>query len=112
MLLQSCCLTDDNSIGESSISKRFGCFILLLGSRERYYFCCCLSLFFLSLESSHLIVRASCATMTSKDGNSKGRMERDLTTEVMRERIIVYEPAGGCTSGVTKTKSKESQRES
>ena len=68
--------------------------------------------FFFSLESSHLIVRASCATMTSKDGNSKGRMKRDLTTEVMRERIIVYEPAGGCTSGVTKTKSKESQRES
>ena len=45
--------------------------------------------------------------MTSKDGTSKGRMERGLTAEVMRERIIVYQPAGGCTSGVTYTKSKE-----
>ena len=54
-------------------------------------------------------IRASCATTTSKDGNSKGRVERGPTTEVMCS-IIVHQPAGGCTSGVTQTKSKESQR--
>ena len=70
------------------------------------------SFFYFPLESSHLIVRAYCATMTSKDGNSKRRMELGLTTAVMRERIIVYQPTDGCTSGVTLTKSKESQRES
>ena len=93
-LCYSLCLTDDNSIGKSIINKRPEWFLFFLSSRGRYTIADAVCVFFSSSLGNLLI--SSCARpvlLWRVRGNSKGRIERDPTTEVMRERIIVYQLA-------------------